>query len=624
MEEKDNMKNNSTTNKSKKTSVENNIAKTGFKKKEKLGVFTTKKNNITTPEKEESGDLFFKTTKVDHTTKSPRYIEDYFVLGDRKYIKLNSGPTTYFVVDGNINICEQVTIKEDSDTGLREEYKKVKLAYFSISDLVEYPPISEFHNVSMFSFTLTGMDGSKIKIQPSSLDEIVGDLKSRGLFQQGNKATDVLTNTIHALKSNGMCKKENKSPYPGFFVLNKKFVSTKAYVLPTEEQLAEALNIFNDFGEHYTDFAPKLGYIAHWMLMAPFAFAIKQKGTSTKLNNLFLYGTTRTGKSTIAKLACFIWLKSIEQQVISGSHVHSTYQFGRAISKSTYPIIIDEGEGLFNTIELSSLVKTATHATTARSRFNSTLNREEEIMAFSLSIITSNYSKPNDGAISARMDVLNYTSSNIRSREKRSEFQSKFRPDVQEGPLKVLHYIGDYVAAQITTDPSLLDEDWLTLSKRMWKEMYAHADISMPEWMVKIGSPESVEEGFEEEKAHYESNIKALILRNAEPHIPRSDSSLHSTEKQYISPRDKAKDVILNSREPWIYYHNPKSGTDAGKEFVLLEKSIETDLKRDKNIEIRLDRIAELLGGTMQRKIVNGRKKQVAVFKYKDFLDLFG
>jgi len=561
-------------------------------------------------------------TKSVHTTTS-EFIKDYFILSKRIYIKLNSGPTTYFVVDSNNNICELVTIKEDKDTGLREENKKTKLAYFSISDLVEYPPISEFRSVSMFSFTMTVMDGVKTRIQPSSLEEIVGDLKSRGLFQQTNRAMDVLTNAIHALKSNKLFTTKNKSPYPGFFILNKKFVSTKFHNQPTKDEMAEALKIFNDFGEHYSEFAPKLGYIAHWMLMAPFSFAIKQNGMGTKLNNLFLYGTTRTGKTTIAKLSCFMWSRIIDNQLSSGSHVHSQYQYGRAISKTTFPIIVDEGEGLFSTPELSSLVKTATHAKSARSRFNSNLQREEEIMAFSLSIITSNYSKPNDGALSARMDVLNYTSSDIRSKKKRTEFEKKFKPDVQHGPLKVLHYIGDYVAAQITTDPNFLKEDWLELSKKLWKEIYVHAGIDMPEWMVNIGSPESVEEGFENEKSHYEANIKAFILRNAEPHIPIIDSSLPVTGKDYISPRNKAEDVVLNSREPWIYYHNPHSGPDAGKEYVFLEKSIETDLKKEKHIDIRLERIAELLGGKVQRKTVKGKKKHVAVFEYREFLDLF-
>ena len=142
-----------------------------------------------------------------------------------------------------------------------------------------------------------------------------------------------LTNAINALKSNDLYTKEHKSPYPGFFILDKKFVSTKPHELPSKDQMAEALKIFNDFGEHYSDFAPKLGYIAHWMLMAPFSFVIKQKGKGNKLNNLFLYGTTRTGKSTIANLACFIWSRNIDHQLTSGSHVHSPYQFGRAISQ---------------------------------------------------------------------------------------------------------------------------------------------------------------------------------------------------------------------------------------------------------------------------------------------------
>lgn len=552
--------------------------------------------------------------------KVPDFLDDYFVWGKRTYIKLASEPTVYFVVDSGKNICETVRIKEDDEIeGKRVEGSKTKVAYFSISNLVEYPPVPELHSPSMFSFYIVGMDGVSEKIQPASLDEIVGELKSRGLFQKANMAMDVITNAINALKNNRLYETKNKSPYPGFFKLNGKFVSTKTYALPNESQMAEAIQMFNDFGEHYNEFAPKLGYIAHWMIMAPFSFVIKQKGKGTKLNNLFLYGTTRTGKSTIAKLSCFMWSRGIDNQLKSGSHVHSVYQYGRAISESTFPIIVDEGEGLFNTTELSSLMKTATHSLSARSRYNSYLQREEEVMALSLSIITSNYNKPNDGALGARLDLMKYTSTSIRSKEERIEFERKFQPDVENGPLKILQHIGNYVAVQITMNPSLLEDDWLDVSKLLWKEMYELGGIEMPEWMRNIGAPETVEEAFVDEKDYYESNIKSLIIRKAEPQTHMKGVR----EKRYITPRDKAEDVVLNSREPWIQYYQPTTGSDARKEFVLIEKSIETDLRKEKQINIQLDRIAELLGGTIKRKTIEKRKITVAVFDYNEFLDLF-
>ena len=42
----------------------------------------------------------------------PNFIEDYFVLGNRTYIKLKTSPTAYFVIDTEKNICEKVIIKE--------------------------------------------------------------------------------------------------------------------------------------------------------------------------------------------------------------------------------------------------------------------------------------------------------------------------------------------------------------------------------------------------------------------------------------------------------------------------------------------------------------------------------
>jgi len=61
-------------------------------------------------------------TTANCSITTPKYIEDNFILGNRKYNKLSSGPTVYFVVDNNKNICEMVRIKEDND-GMRIEEK---------------------------------------------------------------------------------------------------------------------------------------------------------------------------------------------------------------------------------------------------------------------------------------------------------------------------------------------------------------------------------------------------------------------------------------------------------------------------------------------------------------------
>lgn len=549
----------------------------------------------------------------------PDFKTDFLVWRNRFYVKLRSGPTVYFVVDNFKNICELVQIKEDKKNNKREESSKTKLALFSISNLVEYPPIYELKTKSMFSFTLNGANGYEEKFKPASIDEIVGEIKSRGLFLQSGRAMDTITNAINALKVNMQYTVAHQSPYPGFFILNDQFVSTESYLKPNKGQMGDALTIFNEFGESYGNFRPKIGYIAHWMLMAPFSFILKQKGSASKINNMHLYGTTRTGKTTIAKLVSFFWNRNIDEQFTSGSHVHSTYQFGRAISKSTFPIIIDEGEAIFQSDELKSMLKTSTHNTSARARFNSSLQQEEEIMALSQSIITSNYNRPNDGAVGARLDLFKYTANEVRSKDLREQFENKFQPDVQNGPLNVLKYIGNYVGSRIKQESDLLDEDWLKLSQRLWQEMYELAGIQMPEWMSNIAFPDSVEESFEDEISHYESNIKALILRNASPHLYEKKGE----PKEYITPRDKAENVVLNAREPWIRCHNPSTGKDAGNKFVLIEKSIETDLKKDKNIDIQLDRIAEILNGEIARKTINGHKRNYAVFNYDKFLDMF-
>ncbi len=551
--------------------------------------------------------------------ETPRFIEDFFSWKGRLYNKIQTGPTTYFVVDTSENICEQVKISEDKKTKNKNENSKIKLSYFSLSNLVEYQPIKEFKSAPMFSFTIHTINNAE-KLKTASLDELVGELKSRVLFLKTNQAMDILSNAINCLKLNHKYTTEDKSPYPGFFILNNKFVSTESYTIPSKNEMIEAINLFNDFGSSYDEFNQKFGYVAHWGILSPFSYVIIQKGCSNLINNVLLFGTTRAGKSTVSKMPCFFWSRDLNDQTTSGSHIHSRYQYGKVISQSTFPIIIDEGEGLFDNTELLSMVKTATHSLSARARFNSNLQREEEIMAFAPSIITSNYNKPNDGAVGARIDLLTYTTSKIRSKKDREQFDKKFKPNVQNGPLKILKYIGDYVASKIIEDPSLLDYDWLELSKNLWKEMYEYADMKMPYWMINIAHPESVEESFEDEQSYYETNIKALILSKADiNNIVYNES----TENDFISPKDKVKDVVLNSRWSWIYYYAPTTGVNAGEKFVRITKAIETDLRKDKQINVQLNRIAELLGGKMARKLHNGRKINLAEFEYNKFINSF-
>lgn len=556
--------------------------------------------------------------------EEPTYTEDHFISKDRCYLKLQTGPTKYFVLDRKKKISEIVTIaKEKKENGRvvepRKEGRRDLLAHFYISKLVIYPPIPELNNPAMYSFDVNTAD-KKFRMDPLTLDKIVGELTSMGLFYLTTKATDTVTNAINTLKNNRKYSLENMSPYPGFFILNGSFTSTNKYTIPTKEQLAESLELLNEFGGQYSSFSPKLGYICHWILMAPFSFVIKQKGLGTKMNNLLLYGTTRTGKSTISKLSGFFWNLDINLQIYSGSIVHSVYQYGVAISRSTYPIIVDEGEILFKNPDLASMLKTATHSLKARAKYNNYLQRQEEINALSPAIITSNYSKPNDGALGARIDLLEYTAENVRSKEARDAFNQRFKPEKYDGPLKVLRFIGDYVAAKIIEDPGILDENWLKVAQKLFEEMYAYADVRMPKWLKEHAHPDGVEKSFEDEQNYIISNIKALILRNAKT----TNFDKETREQKPVTVRMKAEIVVRDSLEPWIYCHEPERGSDAGKIFVWIEKGIENDLRKEKDLNITLDRIAELLGGKVMRKNKPGGSKiNVAVFEYDKFLDQF-
>ena len=114
--------------------------------------------------------------------------------------------------------------------------------------------------------------------------------------------------------------------------------------------------------------------ILKWSMLSPFNYVLKQSNREW-MPWIYTYGFPRTGKTTLGDLSCAIWGHYQDDNYkIPFTNVDTVAKLGEALSKSTYPLVINEAGFLLDESRninrnLIEMIKTAIEGTIARSKF---------------------------------------------------------------------------------------------------------------------------------------------------------------------------------------------------------------------------------------------------------------
>jgi hypothetical protein len=538
-----------------------------------------------------------------------------FFHGDRLYQRISEAPLGFFIIDNKEECMEKCLISKEDKKGKRHEHKKVIVANFAVDELVLYEPIEK---------DFTPQYGIKIRKNKrkhefrGELQEVLGEINTyAGYFVKPRESTEIFGRIVSLFEAHKKLMVKKEPTQPGFYWIDKKLVSTKDYIDPSATEVRKALELLEDFCSYFMQFKEQVSFCLHWMLLAPFSFARRQKGTKDIQNALYLYGTSGAGKSTIALLSSHIWDIPIIEADVGAGLLHSQASYGRSISQNTYPIIIDEAEGVFDpkNAEIGRLFKTSIFKTVARGRYSPLTGRYEKILSLSPQILTSNIKPPSDGAIGARFYNLDFFTEKPRKESEMNAFEGIFLPPSTNGPLQILKHLGNFVGCYVLANPELIDMEWKESSKILMEALYEYGGRPLPEWLSEVGEAKGREEAWKAEDDAIINRFTNLILRKADPNVFDEDRK----QKNYLTVIDKVNDVIKMSREPWIYYHSPNKGTLAGKEYVIATGGIEIAFEKEYGIAYSRKVLAQKLGGDDTR--LNNRR--VIRWEYREFLKLF-
>lgn len=406
------------------------------------------------------------------------------------------------IVDHNTNISyinntrlkriEQITHHEING----KDYSKTKIIInAAITKLTVYDnPLDEDPRQFKATFT-TNHRKIPLIIGPLLTDEIIEFLIDSGYVEARYKVKDILPAIFNKFLEKNKATTKNKIEYPGFYHnKNTNTITNIDYPLqePTKKELQKALNILEEFTSYFKGEKTKVAHILKWGLISPFIFAIKQKGRW--INHLYLYGKAGSGKTTLADMVLYLWdAPNSDKNDIGGSSFNTEARIGERLKQFTFPIVVNEPQGVFEKPGIIEMIKSSIERTNSRGKF---IGRGyKNIVSLSPVIYTSNHILPNDDALIRRMDCISFTHNERKSEQQKETFQRTFNMENHtECQLHQLKPLARYFAQEIITNPTYLDMDWKELTNIIINRAYIETDQKTPPWLLQWNKTETLED----------------------------------------------------------------------------------------------------------------------------------
>jgi len=329
----------------------------------------------------------------------------------------------------------------------------------------------------------------KKTIGPADLDTIASRLKAEAVVKHKRLIEDALSSLIIAFIRNGKAEIRRELEKPGFYYIDGQIKAIKWEAEEiTKEDLKTSLLLLRELREGwYNHLAERFTTIIKWGLLAPFSYAIKQvRGTyGIHFPWLLLHGSASTGKSTLGKVIRAIWNLPPEEK--GGSHIDTVPRFGKVVSESTFPILINEVADVLSKDSLREVLKSSIETLFVRGRYVQGVYVEEP--ALSPMIFTTNKTYPSDDALLRRFIGILFSLSDRVSEERAKQFEREVLTRIYE-----LKFLGYFVFRRIAENPELLKKDWLEVSTSLLRDAFEFAGLEVPSWIDEAHKGESLEE----------------------------------------------------------------------------------------------------------------------------------
>ncbi|PWU81763.1 MAG: hypothetical protein DLM72_05355 [Candidatus Nitrosopolaris wilkensis] len=404
--------------------------------------------------------------------------------------------------------------------------------------IVHRNPLHFLRSTSKYTIKFVTQSNEHFVADRKTIDEIVAYLKQRALNISAYGVTEALNAIIQAFEDDGLMKIDESVEFTGFYLdANGMIRSSNIPEIPinTKEELAEVAKILNNLSSSYSSSIDLFSMFIKWAIVAPFSFVLKQNGNAW-LKWLHEWGQSMAGKTTLGTIVLAIDNHHQDFKfILSYSRIDSLARFGEAISKTTYPLVINEVYLDEKQKHITNLIKTAVESAIVRSKFmDKTI--PTDIPALSACIFTGNPPPPkSDTAYMRRVIDREFSKQECHNEddEKTKSFEIFLRQNRDK-----LYILGNFRIRWILEHQKdlILDRKLkpFDIGQKVLEDFFESAGIEKPTWIHKLLPENQMEEA--------EKDVEALVRRAL-------IDMINNTFRSYIGTlREQPIDVSIQGR----------------------------------------------------------------------------
>lgn len=356
-----------------------------------------------------------------------------------------------------------------------------------------------------------------------TLAAIIQSLKEMALVL-GDGADSALSSIIQGFKQRDLIEINEELGFTGFFKVGNKILTSNLEIKePSIDRLIDTLDFIEELKTCYENRLDLLATSIVWGMIAPAIFMLKTNNYFLK--GLNFYGFSNATKSNTGKIILAIDgnHEDHNNHALNFNMVDSTAKLGAAVSRSTFPILIDEVD--LNDIrnsQLVNMIKVVIESTKARDKFVISSDSDpSSIPALSCLIMTSNLPPPfHNSGLMRRLISRPFP---INESWKQDDPKALAFKEFLRVNLPRLKALGDFRNWYIINNQQeFLDErrpEPLDIGLKILKEAFTFCGKETPQWLVEERLPENqLEESMQDSdvlvKRAFEKYIDEQVNRN--------------------------------------------------------------------------------------------------------------
>lgn len=203
-------------------------------------------------------------------------------------------------------------------------------------------------------------------------DEMIKKYESLPLAHQEG-AKKIMAFVIDEFEKIGIIGEIERSAIPGIYLSRdgtelRRFIQKNSEIVecdaipPDKEQLCAALSLLKQINDAYPWYDDKFATFVKLGMILPYGYVFKTQFNSF-IRGIILYGEGGTCKSSASELIIRMNVpkSSIDEKeldyIVPGSEFSTVYRMGRVLDAHSYPVMIEEVEGVFEEKDNRDLIK---------------------------------------------------------------------------------------------------------------------------------------------------------------------------------------------------------------------------------------------------------------------------